>query len=444
MNDPYGAFIATGFGRSVATKFGLPRPVRLRRFDPDDLLCDPPVLVTGPGLYATAVTADLESRHGVTTVTELPADGPIGALVIDLSTIHEPSQLELLRALGSAPVKRLARNARVVVIGGDPTDLHSPTAVATQQALTGAVRSIAKELRAGATANLIQAPADAHPDAVLAATAFFLSGRSAYISGQPLRLNASKARPQDDEQPLANKVAVVTGAARGIGAAIVASLARDGAMVVGVDIPAAGEALADVVNAVGGTALMLDVTDPEAGARILEHCTQRHGGLDIVVHNAGITRDKLFVNTDAERWSQVIDVNLRSILAMNEIFLGTSGLTAGGRIVCLSSQSGIAGNRGQTNYAASKAGVIGLVSATAGLLNDREITINAVAPGFIETEMTARIPLATREVARRLNSLQQGGLPVDVADTIGFLASPAAQAVNGQTLRVCGQSMVGA
>ena len=241
-----------------------------------------------------------------------------------------------------------------------------------------------------------------------------------------------------------NRSALVTGASRGIGAAIADVLARDGATVVCVDIPAAGGPLAEVANRLGGSALQVDVTAPDAGAKIVEHAQSRHGGFDIVVHNAGITRDKLLANTDAERWASVVDVNLNSILAMNEALV--PAINEGGHIVNVSSIAGIAGNRGQTNYAASKAGVIGM---TASLAQDDEIlakgvTVNAVAPGFIETEMTAKIPLATREVGRRLNALQQGGLPQDVAETVAWLASDAAGGTNGATLRVCGQSKLGA
>ena len=209
-------------------------------------------------------------------------------------------------------------------------------------------------------------------------------------------------------------------------------------------MPAAGEGLATLANEVGGTALQLDVTAPDAGSRIVEHATHRHGGIDIVVHNAGITRDKLLANMDEKRWDAVMSVNLQSILAMNEAILGEGGLGDGGRIVCLASIAGIAGNRGQTNYGASKSGVIGLVQALAPQVRDRGITVNAVAPGFIETEMTAKIPFATREIGRRTNALQQGGLPRDVAETIAWLAQPGAAGITGQAVRVCGQMMLGA
>ncbi len=250
--------------------------------------------------------------------------------------------------------------------------------------------------------------------------------------------------PVDWAKPLAGKVAVVTGAARGIGAAIADVLARDGATVVGVEVPAAGEALAEVANRLGGSALQLDVTASDAGARIVEHTRARHGGFDIVVHNAGITGDKLLANMDAERWHAVIDVNLLSILTMNESLL--PAIRDGGHVIHVASIAGIAGNRGQTDYAASKAGVIGLTSTMAADPDvvAKGITVNAVAPGFIETEMTAKVPFATREAGRLMNSLNQGGRPVDVAETIGFLAWDASRAVTGNTVRVCGQMLLGA
>jgi 3-oxoacyl-[acyl-carrier protein] reductase len=236
----------------------------------------------------------------------------------------------------------------------------------------------------------------------------------------------------------------VTGAARGIGAQIARTLHRDGATLILVDIPAAGDQLATVANGVRGTALQLDITGADAGQRIIDHAVQRHGRLDIVVHNAGVTRDKLLANMDQARWNAVININIAAQLRINEALLASAHFRSAPRIVSVASTSGIAGNRGQTNYAASKAGVMGMVCATAPLLASHGGTINAVAPGFIETEMTARIPFAVREVARRLNSLQQGGLPSDVAETIAFLASEAAGGINGEVLRVCGQNLVGA
>jgi 3-oxoacyl-[acyl-carrier protein] reductase len=147
---------------------------------------------------------------------------------------------------------------------------------------------------------------------------------------------------------------------------------------------------------------------------------------------------------DDARWDAVIAVNLLAPQRLAEGLVGNGSIGEGGRIIGLSSMAGIAGNRGQTNYATTKAGMIGITQALAPSLAEKGITINAVAPGFIETAMTDAIPLATREVGRRLNSLYQGGKPVDVAETIAYFASPASNAVTGNVIRVCGQAMLGA
>ena len=140
----------------------------------------------------------------------------------------------------------------------------------------------------------------------------------------------------------------------------------------------------------------------------------------------------------------MLDVNLTAQERIDEELLRRELIRENGRIVSVSSMSGIAGNAGQTNYAASKAGVIGMVESMAPQLAKKRLTINAVAPGFIQTQMTAAMPLATREAGRRMNSLAQGGLPIDVAETIAWFASPASGGVNGTVVRVCGQSLVGA
>jgi 3-oxoacyl-[acyl-carrier protein] reductase len=389
---------------------------------------------------------DLLKGAGIESLDSVAPGQRVLGVVADLTAIEGPAGLESLRALVAPVLRSLGPSGRVVVVGRDPRDAASFAEAAARRALEGIMRSIGKELRAGATANLVLIAdgADAGADAVVR---FLLSGRSAYVDGQVVRVGeGTSVEPQDWAQPMAGKVAVVTGAARGIGAAIAEVLSRDGATVVCVDVPAAGEALARTANRVGGTALQLDVTAPDAGARILGHATSRHGGLDVVVHNAGITRDRLLANMDESRWSAVLEVNLGSILRMNETLLRPGALRDRGHVVLVSSIAGIAGNRGQTNYAASKAGVVGLVDCMSRdeALRRRGITVNAVAPGFIETEMTAKVPFATREVGRLLNSLSQGGLPVDVAETISFLSQDASAAVNGCVLRVCGQSLLGA
>ncbi|HET7802474.1 MAG TPA: 3-oxoacyl-ACP reductase [Humibacillus xanthopallidus] len=440
---------STIVGSPIARRVGVPQPTRLRRYEPGVPLCEGPVLVAGGGRFADGLVTWL-GELGISAIRSLdpnPSDSAevtrLGAVVLDLSRARDPQDLDTLRVIGAPALRSLARNARVIVIGTDPATLAEVSHVATQRALEGAVRSVGKELRHGATANLVLAQSDSS-DGVRSAVEFLLSGRSAYVDGQVVRVDDRTGANADAVRPLAGKVAVVTGAARGIGAEIARVMARDGAAVVAVDVPAAGDALAAVANEIRGTALQVDVTAADAGRRIVDHAVTRHGSIDVVVHNAGITRDKLLVNMDESRWGSVMAVNLRSILQLNEAILAPGAMPDGGRIVCVASIAGIAGNRGQTNYGASKAGVIGIVDALSTQLAERGITVNAVAPGFIETDMTARIPFATREIGRRMNSLQQGGTPKDVAETIAWLAQPGAAAVTGQVVRVCGQSLLGA
>jgi 3-oxoacyl-[acyl-carrier protein] reductase len=452
VSDRYLDLVNSGVTQTIAKQLGLPRPSRLRRHRPGRPLVDGPVLVLGTGADADTLAQflagtspdhkgwDLDVRRHATEGTRF------AAVVLALTEVQHPDQLAG-PLLDLAPtLKTLAPGGRVVSVSRPATDDQAPALAAARQGVDGALRSVAKELRAGATANgvVVHDDVPVTAPAVLGALRFLLSARSAYVDGQLLAVDsAAGSLPADWEQPLAGRVAVVTGAARGIGEAIATTLARDGAAVVAVDVPAAGEALAAVANRVRGTALQLDVTADDAGARILEHALGRHGRLDIVVHNAGITRDKLLANMTPDRWESVIAVNIAAQLRINEALLTSGDFTDAPRIVSLASTSGIAGNRGQANYAASKGGVIGMVRATAPLLTAFGGTANAVAPGFIETDMTARMPALTRQVARRLSSLQQGGLPVDVAEAVAFLASPQAGGVVGQVLRVCGQNMVG-
>lgn len=455
MTDTYLNLVNSGFTKELAKQLGLPRPAVLRRYTPGQPLVQGPVLVVGPrdgdAPDTDAVAKQLVAwgldvrRHS----TQLEEGGRWGAVVLVLTDLTSPTELSAPMAELAATLRTLVPSGRVVTVSRAATASDAPAVAAARQGVDGTLRSVGKELRAGATANgvVLADGVDALAPSALGALRFFLSARSAFVDGQLLTVGADAGTlPADEDgwdKPLAGKVAVVTGAARGIGAAIAKVLHRDGATVVVVDVPPAGDALAKVANEVGGTALQLDITAEDAGARILEHATSRHGSLDILVHNAGITRDKLLANMTPDRWDSVIAVNIAAQLRINEYLLGTGELPQGFRIVSLASTSGIAGNRGQTNYAASKAGVIGMVRATGPLLAPIGGTANAVAPGFIETEMTARIPAVTRQVARRLDSLQQGGQPVDVAETIAFLASPAAGGVSGQTLRVCGQNLVG-
>ena len=440
-------------GSFLAKQFGLPAPEPLRRHRPGDPPLAGPLLIGGSGRLAEPVRAALAEDYDIVgnNLGGRWAD-TFGGLVFDATGITEPGGLRGLYEFFTPLLRNLGPCARVVVLGSTPDQVRDAGEHICQRALEGFTRSLAKELRGGATAALVYVSPEAKPAATGCESTlrFILSARSAYVDGQVFRVGAADSEPPADwNTPLAGKVAVVTGAARGIGATIAEVFARDGATVVAVDVEQAAEALERTAARVGGTALALDVTAADAVDRITahlrDHFSDVNGGrADILVNNAGITRDKLLANMDDDRWDAVVAVNLLAPLRLTEGLVDNGSIGAGGRVIGLSSMAGIAGNRGQTNYATTKAGMIGITEALAPTLAAKGITINSVAPGFIETAMTAAIPLATREVGRRLNSLYQGGEPVDVAEAIGYFASPASNAVTGTVIRVCGQAMLGA
>lgn len=446
MADKY-INIANGPLAGIIKKLGLPAPVKLRRFASGSAYLKEPILVVGTGSAADQL-ADMLKENSFSVHRSFDPAYRYGGIIADYTQIKAPADLaEISLGLGAA-LKRMSACARIVTIAHAPDSSVSAELNSARKAVEGITRSLAHEMLRGSTTNGIQLDGvDLDAPSVRGALWFLLSSKSAYVSGQFLRVNSTAGTPIGAEQfaatgddgPLAGKTAVVTGAARGIGAAIAKTLARDGAHVVGVDVPPAGDALAKTMNSMGGRACALDVTAEDAGARLAEDVG---AVVDILVHNAGITRDKLLANMNQQQWEAVLAVNLESQLRINSQLADAWGSEP--HVVSLASTSGIAGNRGQTNYSASKAGVIGMAAACADEFAARGGSINAVAPGFIETDMTAAMPFLTRQVARRLSSLQQGGLPVDVAEAIAFLASPAAGGINGQTLRVCGQNMVGA
>jgi 3-oxoacyl-[acyl-carrier protein] reductase len=457
-----------------SAKLPIPMPERLERLSGprvDRFLEGKTVLASGAGSLAESLGRTLSragASAGVDSVGLAQAFAPAAeaygrpvqrllstdaqspdkahALAFDASHFEGPSDLRALYAFLHAYLPRLARSGRVVILGRPADATRSLGAAAASAALEGFTRSLAKEVGArGATANLVYV-AEGAEDRLPAVLRFLLSGASAFVTAQPLRVNARASWNGADpsEKPLANKVALVTGAARGIGAATAQVLAFEGAHVVCLDRPEDDDPLSHVARDVGGTTLLADVSDEGAAVHIASALQTQYGGVDIVVHNAGVTRDRTLARMPEAQWDQVIGINLEAILRITQTLLDANVLRDQGRIVSLSSISGIAGNTGQTNYAASKAGVIGFTRQLSEHLAARGITVNAVAPGFIETRMTQAVPVLVREAGRRLSALGQGGLPEDVARAIAFFAEPGAAGMTGQVLRVCGGALIGA
>ena len=413
MSDRYARLVRLPVAGGVAKRVGLPQPVALEREGP----FRGRVLLGGAGRVARSAASVLAAME-VDAATALddpvrehaaaaglgaavfnplaPADQRFKALVFDATG----AELVELHRFFHPTVRRILPSGRVIVLGDG------------RRALEGFTRSLGKEIGRGATVNLVHVSEGAE-ERIGDTLRFLLEPRSAYVSGQVIRVGAGEG------VPLARRTALVTGASRGIGAAIADVLEREGAEVVRLDLRDAD--------------IELDITAEDAPAVLAERFAD---GLDVLVHNAGITKDRTLGKMPEERWQAVLEVNLFAPQRITDALLGV--LRERGRIVCVSSLSAIAGNAGQTNYATSKAGLLDLVDT---LELSGGSTINAVAPGFIETAMTAAMPLGVREAGRRLNSLRQGGLPVDVAETVAWLA---ASGLDRNVVRVCGQSLLGA
>lgn len=469
MKDGYIDFANSNMGAKLVNALGLPKPLPLERFQPGQPVVKGTVLVGGGGEpQLLEALAGVFQRIGAQTLAHerLPqwvsvankaglttgrwgSNGQPGekvkALVFDATGLTDSTQSDALYWFFHDAARSLLPCGRVVVLGRPPELCSSPRQATIQRGLEGLTRSLGKELKKGSNAQLVYV-AEGAENQIESTLRFLLSPRSAYVSAQVIRIGGpvgNNVVPANWEQPLAGKKVLVTGASRGIGAAIAECMARDGAHVIALDVPQAQEGLNEVAKHIGGTALALDIGSPEAPQKLVE-AAQADGGWDVIVHNAGITRDKTIANMKEHLWQLVMNVNLSTQERINDAMVESGALKAGGRIVCVSSISGISGNMGQTNYAVSKAGVVGMVQASAPIFAQKGITINAVAPGFIETAMTAAIPFAIREAGRRMNSMSQGGQPVDVAEAIGWFASPASSGITGNVIRVCGQSLIGA
>jgi 3-oxoacyl-[acyl-carrier protein] reductase len=469
MTDSYLNFANSALGSRFASALGLPKPIVLERYREGQPVIRGPVLLGGganPQLLP-ALAAALKSMAAQTLAhAQLPqwtpvanqaglltgrwgvADQPgekVKALLFDATGMTDSSQSDALYTFFHESARSVLPCGRVVILGRPPEACQSPRQATLQRSLEGLTRSLAKELNKGINVQLLYV-AEGAQDQLESTLRFLLSPRSAYVSAQVIRIGlpvAVPALPSDWNKPLSGKKVLVTGAARGIGASIAEVMAREGASVICLDVPQTQSELDQIAQRLGASAIALDISAADAPQQLVA-AARAQGGWDVVVHNAGITRDKTLANMKPHLWQMVVNVNLSAQERINDALVDSGALSSGGRIVCVSSISGIAGNRGQTNYALSKAGVIGMVQSMAPLLAGRGITINAVAPGFIETQMSAAIPFAIREAGRRMNSMSQGGLPQDVAEAIAWFASPASSGLTGNVLRVCGQSLIGA
>lgn len=236
------------------------------------------------------------------------------------------------------------------------------------------------------------------------------------------------------------QVALVTGASRGIGAAIALELARKGLKVIGTATTDAGASkIADALSAFPGCAgRTLDVTQGAAVEALVDGLIKEHGGLQVLVNNAGITRDNLAMRMKDDEWDAVMEANLKGVFRMSRAVMRTMMKQRYGRIINITSVVGASGNPGQANYAAAKAGVAGMTRALARELGSRNITVNCVAPGFIETDMTASLQEEQQKALLGQIPLGHLGKPADVAHAVAYLASPQASYVTGQELHVNG------
>ncbi len=362
------------------------------------------------------------------------------AVVVDGRNVNNPATLKSLKDELQNGIRGVKSNGKILIYSIQPElveDVHHAT---YQRALEGISRSLAKELGGrGTTVNLIKLPPSVELSNYNTVEEFFTSGRSAFITGQAIFANENVKSGRE----LSEKICLVTGGAGGIGSATIHRLATEGATVIIADIPQmeerAAKMVGDRISFMGA-----DLTKEEARKDLLNKVKETHGRIDVLVNNAGITRDKTLKNMPEHYWDQVIDINLNAVIALTENALEMGLIPEGGRIIGTSSISGIAGNFGQTNYTAAKAALIGYSASKSKELKSKGITINAIAPGYIETDMVKTMPLMTRIFAERLTSLAQAGKPEDIAEAMAFLAHPGSESINGQVLRVCGGSFLGA
>ncbi|GIX41475.1 MAG: 3-oxoacyl-ACP reductase [Leptospiraceae bacterium] len=471
MNDILLEIEKNPLAKQIATTVGIPLPPILKRYKgpwKERILEDKKIQVGGYGktkvqeILATSllkagaqIYINPSIENSVRTIYEEARSGLGGiflteqdkydSLVFDATNIQNPDELKEVYYFFHNNIRKLGSNGRIVIIAKADEDQKTLEGAVCSRGLEGFTRSIAKEIgKKGSTANIIYVR-DKAEDRIEGVLRFLLSELSAFIDNQVFRVSNLVKAPKEIpfHRSLDRKNILITGAARGIGEKTAELIAQEGANVILVDHPMAGEDLGKVAERLNGYPILADLMDPESYNKITFTIKEKFGKLDGVVHNAGITRDKTIANMKEEQWDQVLQVNLKSILGLNQSLLDNV-LEDYSHIVCLSSISGIAGNFGQTNYSLTKAALIGFVKHLSEQVAKRGITVNAVAPGFIETKMTAVLPLFIKEAGRRLSNLSQGGLPEDVGQLITFLMTPGSYGITGQVIRVCGGALIGA
>ncbi|MCC7134796.1 MAG: 3-oxoacyl-ACP reductase FabG [Nitrosomonas sp.] len=252
--------------------------------------------------------------------------------------------------------------------------------------------------------------------------------------------------PNNSKSPFTDKVALITGASRGIGKAIALELGAHGAMVVGTATTQTGaEQIGHYLSTAGiqGMGITMDVTDPTQIIKGIEATQQSLGSIAILVNNAGITRDNLLVRMKEEEWDTIMHTNLKAIYLLSRAVLRDMMKSRNGRIINIASIVGVTGNAGQTNYSAAKAGMIGFSKSLAKEIGSRNITVNCIAPGFIDTDMTRALSTDQQQALTQQIPLGRLGTPQDIATAVAFLASPAADYITGTTLHVNGGLYMG-
>lgn len=340
-------------------------------------------------------------------------------------------------------VPRIRAGGRLIVLAEDHGGSATPRQHAVRGALGGIVRALSKEIGGrGVTAHLVIAPPDTG-GSLGPLVRYLASRRSAFVTGQTWELERPEGwgPPASFVRLLEGKTALVTGAAQGIGAAAARGLAGEGAEVIVVDRPEKDEALGAVASDIGGTPLVVDLTWPRADSYIAEEVKKDGGRLDIVVHNAGVYLDRRLEDMEPDDWRRTFDVNLASAMRLTEAL--DPLVSDGGRIIGLSSIAGLTGIPGHVCYSGSKAGMAAYLRSLAGAMHSRRVTVNAVAPGFVYTELTSELSWLYREVGLKMSGLMQGGIPEDIANLVVFLAGPGSAGLTGRVIRACGGHYIG-